>query len=72
MLRSRVVAGLRRRAKACPRPPPRRRERRRGTPRTQSTSPRLCPPSLPACPRLPLLRRMHRGKPDRKEGEFVD
>lgn len=53
-----------------PKPPPGQLERRRGIPHTQSTSLRLCPPSLPACPRLPLLCRMHRGKLDRKEGEL--
>lgn len=43
MLRSRVVAGLRRRAKASPGPPPGPQERRRGTPRTQSSSPAFLP-----------------------------
>lgn len=66
MLRSRVVPGLRRRAKASPGLPPEPKERRRGTPRTQSTS-----PPLSSCPRLPLLHRMQRGKPDGKQWEFV-
>lgn len=50
MLRSRVVAGLRRRAKASPGPLPGSRERRRGTPRTQSSSPAFLPTVTSALP----------------------
>lgn len=50
MLRSRVMPGLRRRAKASPRPPPGPQERRRGTPGTQSSSPALLPTVTSAPP----------------------
>lgn len=50
MLRSRVVAGLRRRAKASPWPPPGPQDRRRTTPRTQSSSPALLPTVTSAPP----------------------